>query len=84
VLHARNSTEPADRRLLELLAGDLSDDARHSETLALLRVHPAIQRARTDLDSWAADARQTLAPLPDGAAKRALEGLCEFVVARAR
>ncbi len=84
VLHARRSTEPGDYRLLELLAGDLNDDDRHSETLALLRAHPAIQRARADLERWASDARETLTPLPDGAAKRALQGLCDFVVARTR
>jgi heptaprenyl diphosphate synthase len=82
VLHARCSNDPADARLVELLAGDLTDDARHSEALALLRAHPAIDAARADLDRWASDARETLQPLPDGAAKRALEALCDFVVAR--
>ncbi len=40
VLMARASTDPADARLLELLDGDLTDDARHAEALALLRRHP--------------------------------------------
>ena len=84
VLHARRSDDPADARLIELLAGDLSDDARHGEALTLLRAHPAIDAARADLDRWAADARETLQPLPDGAAKRALAALCDFVVARTR
>jgi heptaprenyl diphosphate synthase len=34
------------------------------------------------LQSWADDARSTLAPLPDVPAKAALESLCEFVVRR--
>jgi heptaprenyl diphosphate synthase len=84
VLHARRSHDPADARLVELLAGDLADDARHGEALALLRAHPAIDAARADLDRWASDARETLQPLPDGAAKRALDALCDFVVARTR
>jgi heptaprenyl diphosphate synthase len=84
VLHARRSSDPTDARLLDLLAGDLSDDARHAEALALLRAHHAIDAARADLDRWAADARETLQPLPDVPARRALEALCDFVVARTR
>jgi heptaprenyl diphosphate synthase len=84
VLHARRSIDPADARLLELLDGDLTDAGRHRETLGLLRSHPAIEAARADLDRWASDARSTLVPLPDGPAKRALEALCDFVVARTR
>jgi heptaprenyl diphosphate synthase len=84
VLHARRSIDPADARLLELLDSDLSDDARHRETLALLRSHSAITATRADLEQWAADARETLEPLPDVPAKRALDSLCDFVVARTR
>jgi len=84
MLHARRSTDPSDARLLELLAGDLSDDDRHAEALALLRVHPAIDAARADLERWAADARETLRALPDVPAKDALTALCDYVVARSR
>jgi heptaprenyl diphosphate synthase len=84
VLHARRSGDPADARLLELLDTDLTDDGRHRETLALLRAHAAIGAARADLDRWAADARDTLRPLPDVPARHALESLCDFVVARTR
>ena len=84
VLHARRSHDPADARLLELLDTDLTDDDRHLETLGLLRSHPALAAARADLDRWANDARLTLAPLPDVPARRALEALCDFVVARTR
>jgi heptaprenyl diphosphate synthase len=82
VLHARRSTDPSDARLLELLGADLSDDDRHRETLALLRAHSAIKATRADLERWAADARETLAPLPDSPAKQALDSMCDFVVAR--
>ncbi len=45
VIRARASTDPADARLLELLSADLSDDdAGVAEALALLRVHPALER----------------------------------------
>jgi len=82
VLHARASDDPADARLRELLAGDLTDDGRHAEALALLRTHPAMERARADLQRWADEARQVLAPLPDIPARQLLEGLCDIVVTR--
>ena len=82
VLHARRSTDPLDARLLELLDADLSDDARHRETLTLLRAHSAIKATRADVERWVADARETLRPLPDVPAKRALDAMCDFVVAR--
>lgn len=72
-----------DRRLRELLDGDLSDDGRHAEALTLLRAHPALEEARRDTVRYAAEARATLAPLPHCAAKLALEGLCDAVVHRA-
>ncbi len=82
VLYARRSVDPADARLLELLASDLTDAESHREALALLRSHGAIAAARADLESWASQAREALKPLPDVPAKAALESLCDFVVAR--
>jgi heptaprenyl diphosphate synthase len=82
VLHARSSGDPADARLVELLDGDLNDDARHTEALQLLRVHPAMTAARVELRRWADDARSVLEPLPDVPAKDALAALCDYVVAR--
>jgi heptaprenyl diphosphate synthase len=38
--------------------------------------------ARAELQRWADDARATLQPLPDIAAKAALESLCDYVVSR--
>ena len=46
VLMAQRSTDPDDARLLELLAGELTDDALHAEALDLLRKHPAMDEAR--------------------------------------
>jgi heptaprenyl diphosphate synthase len=84
VLHARrtSSDDLADLRLLALLDSDLSDDARHSEALTLLRAHPAMEAARDDLRRVAADARSVLAPLPAGPIRAALESLCDSVVTR--
>ena len=43
---ARAAQDPADRRLLELLDADLTDDGLHAEALDLLRKHPAMDEAR--------------------------------------
>ncbi|MGH3331701.1 MAG: polyprenyl synthetase family protein, partial [Nocardioidaceae bacterium] len=47
VLIAQRSDDPADARLRELLASDLTDDQRHAEALDLLRKHPAMDEARS-------------------------------------
>ncbi|MFE7774358.1 polyprenyl synthetase family protein [Streptomyces sp. NPDC057445] len=72
-----------DLELVELLAGDLTDDARHAEALARLRVHPALEQARRDTVRYAEEARAMLAPLPECYTKSALVELCDAVVHRA-
>ncbi|MFH9175878.1 polyprenyl synthetase family protein [Streptomyces albogriseolus] len=72
-----------DLALCELLDSDLTDDARHTEALRLLRAHPALDQARRDTVRYAEEARAALAPLPDGPAKSALVELCDAVVHRA-
>lgn len=90
VLHLRAAVAKAggfasadERRLCELLDGDLTDERRHAEALGLLRAHPALEQARRDTVRYADEARALLAPLPDCPAKQALEGLCDAVVHRA-
>ncbi|WP_103937994.1 polyprenyl synthetase family protein [Thermomonospora echinospora] len=82
VLHVLSSTDPADARLRDLLGRDLTDDALHAEALALLRAHPAMERARADLRRWADDARAELLTLPAIPARDAFTGLCDYVVSR--
>jgi heptaprenyl diphosphate synthase len=77
-----NPDLPGDLRLRELLAQGLDDDARLAETLELLRLHPALRRAREDTLRYAEEAREVLSPLPDCPAKAALEGLCDAVALR--
>ncbi|UUN28540.1 polyprenyl synthetase family protein [Streptomyces sp. FIT100] len=72
-----------DLALVELLEGDLTDDARHAEALAGLRAHPALEQARRDTVRYAEEARAMLGPLPGCSAKAALEELCDAVVHRA-
>ncbi|MFI6083254.1 polyprenyl synthetase family protein [Streptomyces sp. NPDC051217] len=74
---------PEDIELVELLDGDLTDDARHAEALHRLRAHPALEQARRDTVRYAEEARASLAPLPECYAKSALLELCDAVVHRA-
>jgi heptaprenyl diphosphate synthase len=71
-----------DERLRALLSGDLNDDARLSEALLLLRAHPALDQARAQVLRRAEDARARLDGLPAGAARDALDALCDLVVTR--
>jgi heptaprenyl diphosphate synthase len=82
VLIARKSEDPADARLLELLAGDLTDDALHAEALSLLRAHPAMSAARDYVASEAAEAKRLLVALPEGAVRTALETFADVVADR--
>jgi heptaprenyl diphosphate synthase len=82
VLYARQSTNPADARLIELTSGPIHDDAEHAEALALLRAHPAMGRARAEAHRWADEARAAARTLPAGPARDALGVLCDYVVDR--
>ena len=82
VLYALASTDPADARLQELLRSELKDDASLAEALALLRVHPAMDRAQERTTAVAAEATAALAGLPDSEAKAALAALATSVVTR--
>ncbi|MEP6696568.1 MAG: polyprenyl synthetase family protein [Pseudonocardiales bacterium] len=82
VLYALAGEDPVEGRLRELIAEPLEDDILHTEALGLLRASPAMTRARSTLASYATQARDLLAPLPDVPARAALESLAEFVVAR--
>src|SRR5699024_9788122 len=82
VLMALESDDPADARLRELLAGDLTDDALVDEALALLRVHPAMARARSYVVDRADEAKAQLAALPAGPVRDALEAFADAVAVR--
>ena len=70
-------------RLREILsAGPVTDDTLHAEALGLLRESAALKRARETVRTYAEDARGRLAILPDNAARRAMESLCDFIADR--
>ena len=73
----------AEARLHWLLTeADLSDDALLTETLALLRTHPAVAESRAHVLSWAQGARSEIMTLPDVPARAAFLALCDFVEKR--
>ncbi len=82
VLMARASTDPADARLRELLAADLTDDALHAEALALLRAHPAMDQARAYVVDRAREAKELLTALPEGPVRHALEAFADVIAVR--
>ncbi|HYO41230.1 MAG TPA: polyprenyl synthetase family protein [Nocardioidaceae bacterium] len=79
---AEQSTDPSDARLLELLDGDLTDDAQHAEALGLLRRHPAMDEARSSVLGIAAEAQEQLAVLPDGPVRDALDAFATLIATR--
>jgi heptaprenyl diphosphate synthase len=82
VLIARRSCDPADARLLELLAGELSDDSLHAEALGLLRAHSAMGQARSYVIDLANEAKAVLKAVPQGPARNALEAFADLVATR--
>jgi heptaprenyl diphosphate synthase len=80
-LYARRSVAAQDARLVELLSAPVAE-ADVDEALALLRAHPAMDEAQREVQRWADRARAELAALPHGAARRALEQICDAVVTR--
>ena len=82
VLMAQASTDPADARLLDLLAADLTDDVLHAEALDLLRRHPALTQARDYVVGEAARAKALLSVLDPGPVRDALESFADIVATR--
>lgn len=82
-LIALRSTDDGSARLRDLLARPLGDDdALVEEALGLLRVHPAMDEARTYVQAEADAAGVLLAKLPDVPARAALQALCDTVATR--
>ncbi|GAB78061.1 heptaprenyl diphosphate synthase [Austwickia chelonae] len=83
VIYARAENRSEDGELLELLDRDLrADDAGVARALELLRVHPAVERAREHTWTVAREAQEVVGPLGDGPAVRALREVAAGVVDR--
>ncbi|MCL1923829.1 MAG: polyprenyl synthetase family protein [Propionibacteriaceae bacterium] len=70
-----------DERLLSLLSGPVSDSDL-SETLALVRAHPAVEEARDEVRKWAEKARACLSGFEESASTRLLNVVCDQAVMR--
>ena len=80
-LQILRSNDPKD----EVLKAKLSKPIPEPEIVATikeLRVHPALGAAREYLHSLANESKAMLKDLPDGPARRTLEGLCGAIVKR--
>ena len=82
VLYALAGDDPTGRRLREIIDGPVTDDGLVAEALELLRTSAGMKQARQTLQGYADAARTLVAQLPDRSARRALDGLCTFVVER--
>jgi len=81
-LHILESNDPTDAKLREILSAPILDESIVATTLQQLRGHEALTNARKVLVAFADQAREALAPLPNGAAKDALSSLCEAIITR--
>jgi heptaprenyl diphosphate synthase len=82
VLLLRRAGRSEDAELLASLDGDLSDDAALAGVLAQLREHSVMAEAAQVTRDWGNLARESLAGLPEGEARAALDSLCEAVTNR--
>lgn len=82
VLYALREDGPDAERLRTLLAKPLEDDAEVAEALGLLRASTGMAKAKQTVMSYAEQARQELAALPDVSGRRALGSLVEYTVHR--
>ncbi|CAN5180678.1 polyprenyl synthetase family protein [soil metagenome] len=82
VLYALRETGPDADRLRELLKGPVEDDDAVAEALRLLRASQGMVQAKQTVLSYAEQAREELASMPDVAGRRALQSLVEYTVTR--
>jgi heptaprenyl diphosphate synthase len=85
VLLLRKAAATGDAEAISLLAlidGGLQDDARLQEALVRLRNHPVAEEAYLEAKRWADEAVASIAILPDGSVKNALELFAQAVVDR--
>ena len=81
-LNVLKSTRAEDRDLIELLKAPIKDEEVVAQVLGELRVHPALDQSRSQLQNIARDARVALGPLPVNDVTGALFSLCDAIVDR--
>jgi heptaprenyl diphosphate synthase len=65
-----------------VLAGPIADEAARAHALDLLRSSPGLDRARQEAARYAERAKEMLYDLPPIPARKALNALCNFAIAR--
>ena len=79
---AAGTIDQAGERILRDLSGDLSSDEALASVVEQLRCHDVLGETRELARTWADDAVATLAPLPKGEPKKALEAFAHLMVDR--
>jgi heptaprenyl diphosphate synthase len=72
----------ADRKLIDLLDSDLSEDRALTRAVAALGEHDVVAATRGQATRWAQRAIDALRPVPDGPVRRALVDFTEALVDR--
>ena len=81
-LNLLKSTRPEDRKLQKLVSAPIKNEDTVAEVLAQLRIHPALEESKEQLQQVARDARIALGPLPVNDVTGALFSLCDAIVDR--
>ena len=81
-LNVMKSTRAEDRELKSLLAAPIKDETIVAQVLRELRIHPALEESREQLQQIARDARTALGPLPANDVTGALFSLCDAIIDR--
>ena len=81
-LNVMKSSRAEDRELQQMLSAPIKDEAVVAQVLRELRVHPALDESREQLQQIARDARTALGPLPVNDVTGALFSLCDAIVDR--
>ena len=81
-LLVQKANRPEDQKLINSLAGPISDESEVAEVLNALRSHPALDEARTITLQYAENSRKLLSSLPVNETTSAFLTLCDSLVTR--
>lgn len=81
-LLVQKANRPEDQKLINSLAGPISDESEVAEVLNALRFHPALDEARTIAMQYAENSRKLLSVLPVNETTSAFLTLCDSLVTR--
>ena len=81
VLLLKNFTDADSKALLQDITSGLTEESLPG-VLARLRVHPVMEQARAETNSWGMRAIEAIEVLPNGSVKSALEAFAKAVVDR--